>query len=237
MLNMLASTLNCAYDADGIWSCAETRVLEMATSGSIEPEVGLAIFGGVLAMIGVWITIFIVIGLLIWVPWVIGAWKVMTKAGEAGWKALIPIYNMIIFLKMAGLSPWWVLGIFVSPLNTFVAFYMNIKLAEKFGKGAGYGVLMAFFEPIMYLVLGFGSAQYNKNAGSGDNLFGSPTPAPAPNPNEDYAKKMEIYNAEYAKYEENMKKYNEEMAKKDAKEADGKSVKKTAKKDSGKGKE
>ena len=32
-------------------------------------------------------------------------WKIFTKAGEKGWKAIIPVYNMIILFKISGLSP------------------------------------------------------------------------------------------------------------------------------------
>jgi len=44
-----------------------------------------------------------------------GIWKTFTKAGESGWKALIPIYNNYIMLKIGGHSGWWVLT-FVLPI-------------------------------------------------------------------------------------------------------------------------
>ncbi|MDR0887480.1 MAG: DUF5684 domain-containing protein [Candidatus Nomurabacteria bacterium] len=156
------------------------------------------------AFLGFWL-VYAIICLVIYIPWIIGAWKVLTKAGEKGWKAIIPIYNTIVLLKIAGLSPWWVLGTFVNPLNIFVSFYRNIKLAEKFGKGAGYGVLMAFFEPIMYLVLGFGSAEYNGS---------SPTEPVKPAETEENMAKLDAYNKAYAEYEKQVAAYNEQVAKK-----------------------
>jgi hypothetical protein len=33
-------------------------------------------------------------------------WMVFTKAGEAGWKSIIPIYNIIVILKIVG-RDWW----------------------------------------------------------------------------------------------------------------------------------
>ncbi len=33
---------------------------------------------------------------------IVGLWKVFTKAGEQGWKSLIPIYNSYILFKIAG---------------------------------------------------------------------------------------------------------------------------------------
>ncbi len=42
---------------------------------------------------------------LIWyVLLVVAQWKIFTKAGEAGWKSIIPIYNSYILFKIAGMS-------------------------------------------------------------------------------------------------------------------------------------
>ena len=37
---------------------------------------------------------------------------------------------------------------------------MALGVAENFGHGAGYGTLLWLLTPIMFLVLGFGSDQY-----------------------------------------------------------------------------
>ena len=36
----------------------------------------------------------------------VGLYGVFQKAGEKGWKALIPIYNIVIWLKIIH-RPWW----------------------------------------------------------------------------------------------------------------------------------
>ena len=33
-----------------------------------------------------------------------GLWKVLEKAGEPGWKVLLPIYNSVVVLRIAGMS-------------------------------------------------------------------------------------------------------------------------------------
>jgi len=43
-----------------------------------------------------------------------GLWKIFEKAGEKGWKALIPIYNYYIWLKIIK-RPWWWIFIFLIP--------------------------------------------------------------------------------------------------------------------------
>ena len=46
----------------------------------------------------VWI-IFAAVCLVYYVLYVIGFWRMFVKAGEAGWKALIPVYNRYILFK------------------------------------------------------------------------------------------------------------------------------------------
>src|SRR6185312_11404554 len=45
---------------------------------------------------------------------VAGLWKIFEKAGEKGWKALIPVYNYYIWLKIVK-RPWWWIFIFLIP--------------------------------------------------------------------------------------------------------------------------
>jgi signal peptidase I len=45
---------------------------------------------------------------------IIGLWKIFEKAGEKGWKALIPIYNYYIWLKILK-RPWWWIFILLIP--------------------------------------------------------------------------------------------------------------------------
>ena len=40
---------------------------------------------------------------------IVAQWKIFTKAGQEGWKALIPIYNVVVLYKIIGLSPWLLL--------------------------------------------------------------------------------------------------------------------------------
>ena len=91
-------------------------------------------------------------------------WKVFTKAGEPGWAAIIPIYNFIVMLKIAGKPLWWIV-LFLIPFVNFIAMILvSIAIAKNFGKGAGFGLGLAFLGFIFFPILGFGSAQYNRQA-------------------------------------------------------------------------
>ena len=40
---------------------------------------------------------------------IVACWKIFTKAGFAGWKSLIPIYNQYILYRISSMSGWWIL--------------------------------------------------------------------------------------------------------------------------------
>jgi hypothetical protein len=87
-------------------------------------------------------------------------WKVFTKAGEPGWAAIVPIYNVVTLAKVAGKEWWWGLLLFVPCVGIIISFIVSIALAEKFGKGTGFGIGLALLPFVFYPMLGFGSAQY-----------------------------------------------------------------------------
>lgn len=87
-------------------------------------------------------------------------WKLLAKAGQPGWGILIPIYNTILLLRVAG-KPWWWLFLLIIPLvNIIFALLICLGVAENFGKSAGFGVGLFFLGFIFYPILAFGSAQY-----------------------------------------------------------------------------
>ena len=87
-------------------------------------------------------------------------WKVFTKAGKPGWAAIIPIYNIIVLLSIAGKPTWWIV-LFLIPIVSFVILILTyVGLANRFGKGGGFAVGLVLLSPIFIPILGFGSAQY-----------------------------------------------------------------------------
>lgn len=90
----------------------------------------------------------------------VAMWKVFAKAGKPGWAAIIPIYNLVVLLEIAGKPIWWLVLMLVPLVNFVVAILIGIGVAERFGKGAGFGLGLTFLGFIFYPILGFGSAQY-----------------------------------------------------------------------------
>jgi len=111
----------------------------------------------------VWICYFAFVILMI-----AGLWKTFSKAGQPGWAAIIPIYNLIVLCQVAGRPIWW----FLLLLICFPIFYIIIciDIAKRFGKGGGFAVGLIFLPFIFFPMLGFGSAQYQGGAPSIPNV-------------------------------------------------------------------
>lgn len=89
-----------------------------------------------------------------------GMWKVFAKAGEPGWAALIPIFNFVILLKIAGKPIWWILLMFIPLVNFIIAIVIAISVAERFGRSAGFGIGLALLGFVFYPILGFGDSKF-----------------------------------------------------------------------------
>ena len=88
-------------------------------------------------------------------------WKLFEKAGEAGWKSIIPIYNAYILFKLAGRNGWGILLMLIPIVNIVIWIMVAIDLAKHFGKSTAFGVLgLVLFPFVGYLMLGFGEAKY-----------------------------------------------------------------------------
>lgn len=148
------------------------------------------IAGGLLGLFAGLAIALVFFGIIWYVLMIIAWWKIFTKAGEAGWKSLIPIYNLWVAYKITGVAPWLIFVPFISglisglatdpdghmaPIMGFICIlldiisvviyiYYSFRLAKVFGKGTVFAILTIFFPNIMGLILGFGKAKYSKKA-------------------------------------------------------------------------
>jgi len=89
-----------------------------------------------------------------------GMWKVFEKAGQPGWAAIVPIYNMFVLLQIVNKPIWWIVLLLIPLVNIAILIMVSIALAEKFGKGGGFAVGMVFLPFVFYPMLGFGEEQF-----------------------------------------------------------------------------
>ena len=122
-----------------------------------------AIAAAAAAFIAAFFLVFVVIGIVT----LIGMWKTFAKAGQPGWAVLIPIYNIIVLLRIAGLPWYWVFTPFVAiiPILGWIAYlvwivWVHHRISTRFGQGVGFTIGLTLLSPIFWLILGFGSAKY-----------------------------------------------------------------------------
>ena len=129
---------------------------------------------GLLAFAGVYSLVVLVVAVLV----IAGLWKIFTKAGQPGWAAIIPIYNIYILIKIVGRPTWWLALLLLAfiPLVGSIAvlavlFVLYWDLAKSFGKDIAYAIGLTLLSFVFVPMLGFGSAQYLGPMASG---FGMP---------------------------------------------------------------
>lgn len=87
-------------------------------------------------------------------------WKIFTKAGQEGWKSLIPFYNAYVQLQITKQPTIWLLYFFIP----FVNIYFGIKhihgLSRAFGKDVGFTVGIILLPIVFYPILAFGDSKY-----------------------------------------------------------------------------
>ncbi len=47
---------------------------------------------------------------------IIARWLFFKKCGEAGWKAIVPVYNELTLLKTANMNWWWIFIIYITSI-------------------------------------------------------------------------------------------------------------------------
>lgn len=107
-------------------------------------------------------------GVLFWIIWcvvvvfyVATMWRVFEKAGKPGWAAIIPIYNAIVILQIAGKPVWWFLLYLIPIVNIVIAIIVTLALAENFRKGVGFAIGLILLGFIFWPILAWGDAEYH----------------------------------------------------------------------------
>ena len=106
---------------------------------------------------------FIILAIVFAVFMIVAEWKLFSKANQPGWAIFIPIYNILVLLKVAKMSWWNILLLLIPIVNIVITFMVYINIAKNYGKDAGFGVGMVFLPVIFIPVIAFGNAVYVDN--------------------------------------------------------------------------
>lgn len=94
-----------------------------------------------------------IISLLIAALMVVSLWFLFKKAGEEGWAAIVPFYNLYVLFKITWGNGIMFLLLLIPIANIVIMIMTYVKLAKAFGKGGGFACglifLSAIFMPIM----------------------------------------------------------------------------------------
>jgi hypothetical protein len=98
--------------------------------------------------------------LIVLVPFFAGLWKIFEKAGQPGWAAIVPIYNLYVLNEVARKEILWFVLALVPCVNIVAIVVIWMDVAKNFGKDAMWGLGLAFLGPIFAPLLGFSNATY-----------------------------------------------------------------------------
>ena len=80
-----------------------------------------------------------------------GLYFVFKKAGLAGWKALVPVYNIVLWVKICGKDWKWYLYFLVPAINIFTFLMLVVETAKVFGRHNFLEQTLAVVFPFAYL--------------------------------------------------------------------------------------
>jgi hypothetical protein len=106
------------------------------------------------------IILLLAVELIVAVMSIMVMWTIYDRAGQPGWASLVPIYNMIILLKIAGRPAWWVLLMMVPLVNFIILFMICMDLAVAFDRGIPFAAGLFFVPFVFFPLLAFGEPDY-----------------------------------------------------------------------------
>ena len=104
-------------------------------------------WGSVQAILTALALIFVALTLLVYFVY----WRLFQKAGQPGWTGIVPIYNMIVLMRIIGRPGWHLLLLLIPFYGWFVLpIIMTIELCKVFGRRSTADYLLAIFLGIFY---------------------------------------------------------------------------------------
>jgi hypothetical protein len=127
----------------------------------MDPEQLLGVFKGMGAgMLIVWLAIMVFM--------IVSWWIVFKKAEQPGWAILIPIFNFLVILRVAGKPWWWVFSILLTiipiagPILFLVVWVLICNgISKNFGRGAGFTVGLVLLSVVFVPILAFSDDKWS----------------------------------------------------------------------------
>lgn len=91
---------------------------------------------------------------------IISMWRIYRKAGQPGWAAIVPIYNLIVWLKIINKPTWWIVLLFIPVVNIVISIWMVNLLAKRFDRNVGFTLGLIFLGMFFYPLLAYKNYKY-----------------------------------------------------------------------------
>lgn len=101
-----------------------------------------------------------IVAMILCILVIVAIWKIFQKAGEPGWKAIIPFYNLYTEYKMFWGNGWLFLLTVIPVVNVIVSIILRHKMSKAFGHGVLFTLGLIVFPYIFMLILGFNGDEY-----------------------------------------------------------------------------
>ena len=91
--------------------------------------------------------------LIVWISW----FKIFSKSGQDGWKALVPFLNLFTFIKIAKKPVWWFIIYLILPIGYVLS---SLQIAKLFGKNLIFSFGLILIPIVFFPLLAFGKSEY-----------------------------------------------------------------------------
>ena len=85
------------------------------------------------------------------------------KMGRKGWEGIIPIYNIIVKLRVLNIPMWILVCLLIPGINIVLPIIIAINTAKKFNKDTLFMIGLILLPIVFYPILAFGNSEFNPN--------------------------------------------------------------------------
>lgn len=83
----------------------------------------------------------------------IALWRIFSIAGQPGWAAIVPVYNIVVLLRVAGRSGSWAFLLLVPIVNVVVPLVAALGVSRRFGHGVPLAIGLWLLPFVFYPML------------------------------------------------------------------------------------
>ena len=107
----------------------------------------------------------------------VGNWKLFAKAGQPGWAAAVPGYNVVVAMRILGRPAAHAAFFLIPGFNVYFFFRTLVELAQSFGKRSNVDYILVCTLNVLYAInlgLSYEEEYAGPSYGSGSSTSSNP---------------------------------------------------------------